>query len=593
MYDPVTDTFATYIGLPQGVVGASVAALPGGDVALLGGATTSSGTQTGSAWLSDAWVWHPPAPETGAEILQPWITGTVVVGGILRVANNPIGAGTLSYQWQRCAGTCIDIGGPENIPAHGEQAIYSPSTADIGARIQVVVTVAGSSVSATTPRTDPVPRPGIAFESSAGAAVVTNGTGTVTITRGAAGGSASVDYTLTFPTAGPVSLYPPVRGTATFLPGSNTAAITFPATDHGVRLLSDTVDVALSNPSSSQIAGPADESFPLYPNADPATLTRTAANPLGLVAGPGADPLAGASFFVDHGSLAARLAARWRASDPSAAALLDRIAQQPSTARFGAWNGAYPGQAVAAFLQRVDAEEPGTIPMLSTYRIVDGQCRGANDTAAAAAAYATWIRSFAEGIGTHPAVLFLEMDSLITSPCLARQGLAIRLGELRDAVDVLADDPHLLVYLDAGAADALGARRAARLLTAAGVAHTQGFYLNSTHFDWTRREIAYGERISRLTGGKHFVVNTAENGQGPLVPRDRAVSGNEILCNPPRRGLGPDPTADTGFAAVDAFAWIANPGVSGGPCRAGAPSTGRFWPAQALSLAEHADPAVR
>jgi endoglucanase len=145
-----------------------------------------------------------------------------------------------------------------------------------------------------------------------------------------------------------------------------------------------------------------------------------------------------------------------------------------------------------------------------------------------------------------------------------------------------------VVYLDAGAADAVGARKVARLLDGAGVSEIQGFFLNSTHFDWTTKEIRYGQKISRMTGGRHFVINTAENGRGPLVPRNRVRMGNEILCNPPHRGLGPRPTFDTGFPNVDAFAWIAYPGKSGGLCRPGAPPTGFFWPKLALDLVRHA-----
>jgi endoglucanase len=125
------------------------------------------------------------------------------------------------------------------------------------------------------------------------------------------------------------------------------------------------------------------------------------------------------------------------------------------------------------------------------------------------------------------------------------------------------------------------------------VSQIQGFFVNSTHFDWTSHEIKYGEEVSRLTGGKHFVVNTAENGRGPLVPSSRVKYGNEILCNPPGRGLGPLPTFNTGFPNVDAFAWIAYPGRSGGQCRPGAPPTGTFWVPLALSLARNADFAVR
>jgi endoglucanase len=96
-----------------------------------------------------------------------------------------------------------------------------------------------------------------------------------------------------------------------------------------------------------------------------------------------------------------------------------------------------------------------------------------------------------------------------------------------------------------------------------------------------------------LTGGKHFVVNTAVNGRGPLRPPSPVHQGNEVLCNPPGRGLGPRPTVSTGVRNVDMFAWIGSPGESGGACRPGAPTTGVFWPAYALALVRNADFRVR
>ena len=136
------------------------------------------------------------------------------------------------------------------------------------------------------------------------------------------------------------------------------------------------------------------------------------------------------------------------------------------------------------------------------------------------------------------------------------------MAELQDAISILTKMPRLVVYLETGAADALSAAHAANLLRRAGVANVQGFYLNATHFDWTLHEIHYGEQITRMTGGKHFIVNTAENGRGPLIPHDRVHNGNEVLCNPAGRGLGPKPTFNTGYPKVDAFAWIENAGKS-------------------------------
>jgi len=68
-------------------------------------------------------------------------------------------------------------------------------------------------------------------------------------------------------------------------------------------------------------------------------------------------------------------------------------------------------------------------------------------------------------------------------------------------------------------------------------------------------------------------------------------SGNEELCNPAGRGLGPLST-ETGYTYVDAFLWFTNPGGSAGQgpgCGTGAPPTAVFWPKYAAGLAQRAD----
>jgi endoglucanase len=274
--------------------------------------------------------------------------------------------------------------------------------------------------------------------------------------------------------------------------------------------------------------------------------------------------------------------------------MLKLLASQPVPQRYGNWSGPDPGSHVAQYLARAARQAPGTVAEIATYYVVDGarihpHCHHYADPGWRQSAYHQWIESLAQGIGNHRAIIFLEMDSLITVGCLSHVGLEVRLHELHDAIGILTALPRVAVYLDAGAADALPATQTATQLTHAGVSQTQGFFLNSTHFDWTSREIGYGEQISALTGGAHFVINTAENGRGPLVPRHRVQSGNEVLCDPPGRGLGPKPTFETGYPNVDAFAWIANPGMSGGRCRPGAPPLGVFWPALALGLVRRAD----
>jgi endoglucanase len=311
------------------------------------------------------------------------------------------------------------------------------------------------------------------------------------------------------------------------------------------------------------------------------------------------DPLTGLHAFVDRrDGLAAVAARKLRPSHPHQARLLDVIAREPDTARWGNWTPVSEvGPEVSAYLARAAAESPGSVPELSTYWIVDPplthpDCGHYSDTPAREREYDQWVTNFASAIGDRRAIVFLEVDSLITVNCLSHHGVQVRLQELHDAFDALSRDPRVVVYTDAGAADALKATRAARLLRRAGISEIQGFFLNATHFDWTRKEIRYGDKISRMTGGKHFVVNTAMNGRGPVIPKDRVQDGNEDLCSPPRRGLGPLPTFNTGFPRVDALAWIAYPGRSSG-CGAGAPPTGQFWVARALSLVRHADFAVR
>jgi endoglucanase len=321
----------------------------------------------------------------------------------------------------------------------------------------------------------------------------------------------------------------------------------------------------------------------LWPALAAATARR---NPLNLPVAPtNGNPLSGARFFVDHENSVSAAARQY----PE----LRVIADQPGTARFGGFSWPDAGTAVREYLKRAASQEPGTIPLLATYRVVDGHCGRYTPSPADEASYHRFIVSFARGIGHHRAVLFLEMDALITSPCLSPAGVTVRMRELHGAIDTLtAHCPHLVIYLDAGAADALSPGRAAYLLRRAGVGQIQGFFLNSTHYDWTSREIAYGEKVSRMTEGKHFVVNTGENGRGPLIPPDRVHQGNEVLCNPPGRGLGPKPTTDTGYPKVDAFAWTSNPGESGGQCVPGAPPVGAYWPAYGLMLVRNADFAV-
>jgi endoglucanase len=413
------------------------------------------------------------------------------------------------------------------------------------------------------------------------------GEATITVTRTDTTQAAQVRYITIGQTAVAPYDYTPEKSMLSFAAGQASATFQVPVVDHGTDGLPKTIQVSLFGPSPIGMGTPSQMVLTILNNDPVAAVDPN--NPLGLttasVAGDD-NPLAGARFYVSPTSEAAQ-AAR---SNPA----LDVIADQPGVARFGSFS--YPNAAVsvANYLARAQVQQPGSIPMLTTYRIVDGHCGHWADPASDVASYEHFISSFAQAIGSYRAVLFLEQDSLITVGCLSPHGLAVRMQELNYAINVLkADCPHLVIYLDAGAADAVPAHQMAHLLQRAGVAKIQGFFLDATHFDWTSKEIKYGEEISRLTGGKHFVVNTGESGRGPLVPANRVKNGNEVLCNPAGRGLGPKPTASTGYPNVDAFAWLDNPGGSSGACVPGAPPAGHYWPAYALMLIQNANYAVK
>jgi cellulase/cellobiase CelA1 len=95
------------------------------------------------------------------------------------------------------------------------------------------------------------------------------------------------------------------------------------------------------------------------------------------------------------------------------------------------------------------------------------------------------------------------------------------------------------------------------------------------------------------------VVDTRANGQGPIRNPDPVHQGNEELCNPPHRGLGPIPGASNGRAYgmysphLDGFVWVTTPGTSSGSScrgRAGhwAPG-GVFDEGIAIDFAAHAN----
>jgi endoglucanase len=370
------------------------------------------------------------------------------------------------------------------------------------------------------------------------------------------------------------------------------------------------------------------------PDSHPAT--RNPANPLDLpVPPPPGNPLTGAQFFVDgpaHGAAAGAIARlvgldpkhisdseTWGKfydrlqSGPIAAKLgrnpglahkvklLEKIASEPEANRFSLYSGgggpgAIYGQVHKILCHNMQAD-PGTVPIFTTFFLYQaGYCESKSDILVHRGTFQRQIDEMARGIDKRPAVMLLELDAIGASHCMQSTGaLPYWEANIRYEVDKMAALPHTVVYVEGGYADGNSPGYTASVLRAVDVGKIRGFFTNDTHEDWTISEIRWAQRVSRLTGGAHFIVNTATNGNGPLVPRNRVRYGNEILCNPPGRGIGPlptttatDPRSHKLFGGADALLWTAPPGNSSGGCNGGPPA-GTFWDAKAEALSARAN----
>jgi len=167
---------------------------------------------------------------------------------------------------------------------------------------------------------------------------------------------------------------------------------------------------------------------------------------------------------------------------------------------------------------------------------------------------------------------------------------------------------------------------------------SQYFPANPDDFStWGLSDAWYAANMGTAQPTTHFVVDTSRNGRGPnnmsayaAAPYNQPPSVISVLkagnwCNPPGAGLGLRPTADTGTPLLDAFLWVKIPGESDGQCDAAGgvrawdygaysapgwptsaagravfdplwglvdPGAGRWFPQQALQLAQNAVPAL-
>jgi len=304
------------------------------------------------------------------------------------------------------------------------------------------------------------------------------------------------------------------------------------------------------------------------------------------------------------------------------------------------------------------AADKGQVPVLVAYNVPGRDCSQYSAGGASTGdAYKTWIDSFAAGLGNYKAVVLLEPDGLALLPTDCGQPDTYdRVSLINYAAHKIASsDPNATVYLDAGHSAWHSVGDMAARLVAGGVLDIEGFFTNASnyratnyetkfdtwiskciafasnpeeggwrlgHYDWCASQYYspfgpvnpndistwgytdqwYDANLGHAVPAVHFVIDTSRNGQGPWTPPAHPAGDPQDWCNPPDRGLGLRPTANTGVSLLDAYLWIKIPGESDGQCYRWTngpndpvrnmqdPAAGQWFPEMALELVHNANP---
>jgi len=353
--------------------------------------------------------------------------------------------------------------------------------------------------------------------------------------------------------------------------GSGPYKLGFVAKDRAGRIIATTTRAIYVNKAVSVPSLPV---IPQTPTATTTVPTPTSSPVLIPPTSSGNNPLSGFKLFVNPNNPAARQAIEWKASRPADALKMEKMGQEAQAVWLGDWSGN-----VQDFVrQKVsEAKAASAAPVFITYNVPYRDCGQWSAGGLSAENYRTWIKNIAAGIGDGKALVVLEPDSLSLTDCLSTEAKNERYNLLSEAISTLKAKSGVLVYLDAGHAGWINAADMTERLKKAGVEKADGFALNVSNFVTTADNTRYGEEVSKNLGGKHFIIDTSRNGNGP--------TSDYQWCNPSGRALGNKPTTSTGNPLVDAYLWLKVPGESDGNCNGG-PSAGSWWAEYALGLAK-------
>jgi endoglucanase len=266
--------------------------------------------------------------------------------------------------------------------------------------------------------------------------------------------------------------------------------------------------------------------------------------------------------------------------------LLAKISLRPKAKWFGRWiSNADIGRKVDQYIASSTGGNPDVLTQMTVFRMVPWEHEACTrlPTVAEQRSYKQWTNRFALAIGDARVALILQPDGPFA--LCAPGGSKLPSHLIRYAARRFSVLPRTSVYIDAGASDWPKDRpaEAARILMPAGIRYVRGFALNSTHYESNDHNIYFGTRVvnalaRRGVPGKHFVINTAQNGR-PFEFADARGShpDNAKTCSTTTETscvtLGIPPTARVARAAwgltpnnrvrarrhVDAYLWFGRP----------------------------------
>jgi endoglucanase len=327
-------------------------------------------------------------------------------------------------------------------------------------------------------------------------------------------------------------------------------------------------------------------------------LARAGTANAGLTGAPARNPLAGMPWGIYRGPIDGVYPA-YQSARGANRRLMAKIALRPLTIWAGAW---YPDNYARTVAQQIvegtTGGQPDVLSQIAIFRLDpwEGQACPGSWGAGDQGSYRAWINQFAAGIGSSRVALILQPD-LPVALCAPSPVPLQLVGYAANRFNALR---HTTVYIDVGAAEWASVSQAVRLLEHSGILHARGFALDVTQYGSTGMELAYGGQIVRALAaagirGKHFVINTDENGAPFLAGQYHGDANEARACRSPRDSvcvtLGIPPTTDvanprwglspanraTAARYADAYLWAGRPWVDN--------NSGFFVFSRALQLA--------